>query len=123
MFFKLMPLQHRIIKLIADKPGRIYRSTEIKGFYQNLFILLFYKKCKSVILNQLYYKGLIELHGDVALFIGAKTVSDAKYLTIAASLTPKGIVYYKLYIEEAGPELEPAQSSQTTSRPNLSVIR
>jgi len=126
MFFKPQPLRHKIIRLIATSQGMVYRSSDIKGFYLKLYILLFFQEYKSVILNELYYKGLIELHGDVTLFIRSKTASEAKHLTIAASLTAKGMVYYKLYIEEAGPELKPSQpvqSSQPAQRPKLSIVR
>ena len=123
MFFKLTPLRHKIIRLIMDNKVP-YRNTSITGPYLVLSITLFFKSYKSVILNELYYKGLINLHGDVDLFIKAKTASDIKYLNIAASLTQKGMVYYKLHIQKAGPELVPTSAlSEMQQRQKLSIVR
>lgn len=100
--FKITPLSHRIIKLILNNPIP-YRNTDILSPYLILSITLFFSKFKSVVVNELYEKGLIELHGDVELFMQAKNVSDTKYLKIAASITSKGMAYYKLNIREQAP--------------------
>ncbi|MVN20380.1 hypothetical protein [Mucilaginibacter arboris] len=122
MFFKPSPLRHQIIRLMMENPVP-YRNTDIRGFYLILCTTLFFKKYKSVILNELYYKGLIELRGDINLFIRAKTVSDIKCLNISASLTAKGMAYYRLYIQEAGPELELSLPLETQQKPKLSILR
>ncbi len=124
MFFKPSPLRNKIIQLMMENPAP-YQNTDIGGFYLILFVTLFFKKYKSVILNELYYKGLIELHGDVNLFIRAKTASDVRCLNISASLTDKGMAYYRLYVQEAGPELELSLTSATEQQqqPKLSLVR
>lgn len=123
MFFNQTPLRHQVIRRIAESKNTVYRNTEISGFLTKLYILLFFKRFKSVILNELYYKGLIELHGDVTLFIRAETAIDVSHLNIAASLTAKGMVYYKLYLEEAGPELNLNQHTATQQSSKLSIVR
>lgn len=123
MFFTPTPLRHKIIRMIMDNPAP-YQNSDVIGLYLILSITLFFKRYKSVILNELYYKGLIDLQGDVDLFIKAKTANDIKYLTIAASLTQKGMVYYKLHIQQAGPELETTLATlETQQRPKLSIVR
>lgn len=131
MFFNRVPLRNKIIKMIVNNPVP-YRNTDISSLFLILSITLFFNKYKSVIINELYYKDLIKLHGDVELFIKAKSAKDTRYLRIAASITPKGLCYYKAYILEIEQETEareialPAeQQLEVQSRPErtLSIVR
>lgn len=99
MFFKQTPLSDKIIKLILNNPIP-HRHTDILNPYVMLSITLFFSKYKTVILKELYQKGLIELHGDVALFTKANSIFDTKYLKVSASLTQKGMAYYRLHIQK-----------------------
>lgn len=100
--FTITPLRHKIIKLILNNPVP-NRSTDILSHYLILSITLFFGRFKSVVINELYQTGLIDLHGDVELFMQAKKASDTKYLKIAASITPKGMAYYKIHIQKQAP--------------------
>ncbi|MVN20635.1 hypothetical protein [Mucilaginibacter arboris] len=100
--FNFTSLRHKIIKMIVNNPVPS-RSTDILRPYLILSISLFFSRFKFVVLEELYYKGLIELHGDVALFIDAKKASDTKYLSLTASITTKGMAYYKLHIQKEAP--------------------
>jgi len=82
------------------------------------------------LLDELYNKGLIELHGDVDLFINAKKASDTKYLNIGASLTQKGIAYYRMHIQKEVAEtqtsnvgLQPKTVSKSAQKSTLSIVR
>jgi hypothetical protein len=104
--FKLTPLRDKIIRMILNNPVPD-RATDILRPYLILTTTLFFSKYKSAVLNDLYYKGLIDLHGDVDLFIEAKKLRDTQYLNLAASVTKKGMAYYKLHIEKsAAPQQE-----------------
>lgn len=129
MFFNSTPLRDKILKAILNNPVP-YRNTDITNPYLIFSITLFFKKFKSVLLNELYYKGLIELHGDVDLFIKAKKASDIKYLNIGASLTDKGLSYYKMNVkkdQEASsayyPDMEPFPDAPRRNKSALMVVR
>lgn len=123
MFFTTTPLRHKIIQLIIDNPVP-YRNTDIMNPYLILSITLFFSRYKAVLLNELYYKGLIELHGDVDLFIKSKKASDTKYLSIAASLTQKGMAYYKLNMQNTETEaVAEIPTMENSNRPTLSIVR
>lgn len=94
------PLSHQVLHLIVD--DRI--STQHKNSmnrYLMLNLTLFFSKYKSAILDDLYYKGLVDLHGDVTHFIRAKTLQDIWYLKLGASITVKGMAYYQLNLQKA----------------------
>lgn len=130
MFFKITPLRDKIIKLIANNPVP-YRNTDVINPYLIFSITLFFGRYKSVILNELYYKGLIELHGDIYLFIKANKASDTKYLNIGATLTKKGLAYYRMNIkkDEADTkqvfdtEMQASPVSTLRQRSTLSIVR
>ncbi len=129
MFFKITPLRDKIIKLIINNPIP-YRNTDIINPYLILSITLFFNRFKTVLLNELYYKGMIELHGDVDLFIKAKKASDTKYLNIGASLTQKGMAYYRMNIQKEenedqlfSVEMQPEVVSASTQKSPLSIVR
>ncbi|RYY06029.1 MAG: hypothetical protein EOP43_07455 [Sphingobacteriaceae bacterium] len=129
MFFKTTPLRDKIIKLIINNPIP-YRNTDIINPYLVLSITLFFNRFKTVLLNELYYKGLVELHGDVDLFIKAKKAADTKYLNIGASLTQKGLAYYRMNVQKEentnqlfSVEMQPEPVSTSTQKPNLSIVR
>ncbi|MGI4022301.1 MAG: hypothetical protein ACRYFA_12410 [Janthinobacterium lividum] len=129
MFFKITPLRHKIIQLIVDNPIP-YRNTDIINPYLILSITLFFSRFKTVLLNELYYKGLIELHGDVDLFIKAKKASDTKYLNIGASLTQKGLAYYRINVQKEenenqlfSVEMQPEPVLTSTQKSPLSIVR
>ncbi len=127
MFFTTTPLRDKIIKMILNNPVP-YRNTDIINPYLVLSITLFFSKYKAVILDELYYKGLIELHGDVDLFIQAKKASDTKYLRIAASITQKGMAYYKLHMQTTKGAVTKSvvtenREQNTNIRPTLSIVR
>lgn len=121
MFFTTTPLRHKIIRLILNNPVP-FRNTDIINPYIILSMTLFFGRYKSVILNELYYKGLIELHGDVNLFIKAKSIRDTKYINIAASLTKKGMAYYKLHVQADGERI-PISVMEHNPQPTLSIVR
>jgi hypothetical protein len=129
MFFKITPLRDKIIQLIIDNPIP-YRNTDIINPYLILSITLFFSRFKRVLLNELYYKGMIELHGDVDLFIKAKKASDTRYLNIGASLTQKGMAYYRMNIQKEANEnqlfsieMQPEAVSDNSRRSPLSIVR
>ena len=130
MFFKITPLRDKIIKLIANNPVP-YRNTDIINPYLMFSMTLFFGRYKSVILNELYYKGLIELHGDIYLFIKAKKASDTKYLNIGASLTQKGLAYYRMNINKDKADAKQFFDTETQTNPvsnmrqrtTLSIVR
>lgn len=129
MFFKITPLRDKIIKLIINNPIP-YRNTDIINPYLILSITLFFNRFKTVLLNELYYKGMIELHGDVDLFIKAKKASDTKYLNIGASLTQKGMAYYRMNIQKEenenqlfSVEMQPEPVSNQSQKSALSIVR
>ena len=128
MFFNPTPLRDKIIKLILNNPIP-YRNTDIINPYLILSITFFFSKYKSVILDELYNKGLIQLHGDVDLFIKATKASDTKYLSIAASITPKGMAYYKLHMQSSQPKMQAVRKMETTpnyttrQKNTLSIVR
>ncbi len=129
MFFTPTPLRHKIIQLIWNNPIP-HRTTDIINPYFILSITLFFSRFKSTLLDELYNKGLIELHGDVDLFINAKKASDTKYLNIGASLTQKGIAYYRMHIQKEVAEtqtsnvgLQPKTVSKSAQKSTLSIVR
>lgn len=129
MLFKITPLRDKIIQLIVDNPIP-YRNTDIINPYLILSITLFFSRFKMVLLNELYYKGMIELHGDVDLFIKAKKASDTKYLNIGASLTQKGLAYYRMHIQKEenknqlfSVEMQPESVLTSTRKSTLSIVR
>lgn len=128
MFFNQISLHDKIIKLIVNNPVK-YRNTNLLNPYLILSITLFFSRYKSVIVNELYSKGLIELHGDVDLFLKAASAKDTKYLHISASLTTKGMAYYRLNIEKTAPQVTAITEtySISTARPRykttLSIVR
>jgi len=97
--FNFISLRHKIIKMIVNNPVSS-RGTDILRPYLILSISLFFSRFKFVVLEELYHKGLIELDGDVALFINAKKASDTKYLSLTATITTKGMAYYRLHIQK-----------------------
>ena len=101
--FTITPLRNKIIKTILNNPVP-NRHTNILSPYFILSTTLFFGKYKSVILDELYNKGLIELHGDVDLFSKANKISETKYLNLSASITSKGMAYYNIYIKKEAPE-------------------
>ncbi len=129
MIFNSTPLRDKILKVISNNPVP-YRNTDITNPYLIFSITLFFNKFKTVLLNELYYKGLIELHGDVDLFIKAKKASDIKYLNIGASLTEKGISYYKMNVKKEDvenavyqPDMEPFPVAPRRNKSALSIVR
>ncbi len=120
--FNFTPLRDKIIKLILDNPVP-YRNTDIINPYLILSITFFFSRYKSVLLNELYYKGLIELHGDIDLFIKAKTASDTKYLSIGASITQKGMAYYRLNMKQDVPVAAPVLASEVSPKTTLRIVR
>jgi hypothetical protein len=129
MFFKVTPLRDKIIQLIIDNPIP-YRNTDIINPYLILSITLFFSRFKRVLLNELYYKGMIELHGDVDLFLKAKKASDTRYLNIGASLTQKGLAYYRMNIQKEANEnqlfsieMQPQVTSNNNRKSTLSIVR
>ena len=119
--FNFTPLRNHILKMIINNPVP-YRNTDVKNPYLILCVTLFFKRYKAVIMNELYYKGLIELHGDLALFIRAKTASETRYLRIEASVTAKGMSYYQTHILKAAPQAK-QQATEEFRRPKLSIVR
>lgn len=119
--FYIIPLRDRILRMIISNPIP-YRNTDVKSPYFILVVTLFFTHYKSVILNELYYKGLIELHGDLALFIRAKSANETRYLRLEASVTQKGVSYYQTNILKSAPEAEPPVS-QEDQRKKLSLVR
>lgn len=122
MFFSTTPLRDKIIKMILNNPVP-YRNTDIINPYLVLSITLFFSKYKKAVLNELYYKGLIELQGDVDLFIQAKKASDTKYLCLSASITQKGMAYYKLNIQKTESVVTKFSERDTDQKPILSIVR
>ncbi|MGI4751755.1 MAG: hypothetical protein ACRYFB_14080 [Janthinobacterium lividum] len=129
MFFNTTPLRDKILKLILNNPVP-YRNTDITNPYLIFSITLFFNKFKTVLLNELYYKGLIELHGDVDLFIKAKKASDIKCLNIGASLTDKGLSYYKANVKKEDdqisayyPDMQPFPDTPRRNKSTLSIVR
>lgn len=123
MFFTLTPLRDKIIKLILNNPIP-NRDTDILNPYVMLSVTLFFSKYHSVILNELYYKGLIELHGDVTLFKKAKSLRDTKYLKVSASLTQKGMAYYRLHIQKDESNIASSfLASATDKKHTLHIVR
>lgn len=120
MQFRFIPLRNQIIKWIYNNPIT-GRSTDIINPFL-LIVTLFFSKYKSVILNELYYKNLINLHGDVDLFIGSKSLKDIKYINITASLTEKGKAYYKMNIQ---PEIDVKENLSSTKQRKqiLTIVR
>ncbi len=114
MFFNQVPLRNKILKLIVNNPVPL-RNTDILSPYLILSITFFFNRYKSVIVNELYFKGLIDLHGDVDLFMKAKRAKDTKYLRISASLTAKGKAYYQLHVEKPEEELDLKTTEQYTA--------
>lgn len=121
MLFSTDSLRHKIIKLIVNNPVA-GRNTDIVNPYLSLSIALFFSRYKSVVVEELYEKGLIDLHGDVDLFIASKKLSEIKYLSISASLTQKGLAYYRLHIEKAKPETN-YNYEPVIKRGTLSIVR
>ncbi|MEX8548503.1 MAG: hypothetical protein V5804_12950 [Mucilaginibacter sp.] len=100
--FTITPLRDKIIKMILNNPVPD-RNTDIINPFMIWSITFFFGKYQSVLVNELYKKGLVELHGDVELFMQAKKISDTKYLKVAASITKKGMAYYKIHIQKEAP--------------------
>lgn len=100
--FKFTSLHDKIINLIVNNPVA-YRNTDLINPSLTFSFTLFFSKYQSIILNELYNKGLIELHGDIDLFTKAKKASDTKYLSLTASITTKGMAYYKLHLQKEAP--------------------
>jgi len=122
--FKPIPLHYKIIRLISNNPFP-NRNTNINP-YSITGAKLFFKRYKSLILNKLYYKDLIELHGDVDLFIKAEKASATRYICIEASLTKKGIKYFELNIKKEKENLPAVYSNHTptnTKTPTKSPLR
>jgi hypothetical protein len=119
--FHFTPLRDRVLQMIISNPVP-HRNTDIRSPYSFLGITLFFTKYKSVILNELYYKGLIELHGDVTLYIKAKSASETRYLRVEASVTRKGMNYYHSNISQSTSEVV-QQTNYEYQRPKLSVVR
>lgn len=119
--FNTIPLRDIILRMIVNNPVK-YRNTNVKSPYFLLGITFFFIRYKSVILNELYYKGLIDLHGDLTLFIKAKTARETGYLRVEASVTQKGMSYYHTNILGKAPQAEQI-SCQEYKRKKLSVIR
>ncbi|RYE30400.1 MAG: hypothetical protein EOP42_12280 [Sphingobacteriaceae bacterium] len=129
MFFNTTPLRDKILKSIFNNPVP-FRNTDITSPFLVFGITLFFSKFKNVLLNELYYKGLIEMHGDVDLFIKAKKASEVKYLNIGASLTDKGLAYYKMNVKKTDeqnsiyyPDMEPFPAAPRRNKTTLMVVR
>ena len=129
MFFNTTPLRDKILKAIFNNPVP-YRNTDITNPYLIFSITLFFNKFKTVLLNELYYKGLIELTGDVDLFIKAKKAADVKYLNIGATFTDKGLSYYKTNVKKADdqdsayhPDMEPFAPAPRRNKSALMIVR
>ncbi|RYE37229.1 MAG: hypothetical protein EOP42_00460 [Sphingobacteriaceae bacterium] len=129
MFFNTTPLRDKILKVIINNPVPC-RNTDITNPYLIFSITLFFKKFKTVLLNELYYKGLIDLHGDVDLFIKSKKAADIKYLNIGASLTTKGLSYYKMNVNKTAdqdsayqPDMEPFAPAPRRNKSTLMIVR
>ena len=122
MFYSKTSLKHKIIKLIKNNPIN-HRNTDIINPYFSLSITFFYKRYKAVVIEDLYEQGLINLHGDVDLFILSEKLVDTKYLNISASLTQKGIAYYRLHIQKLQVAQEPVMLEQPLRRGTLSIVR
>lgn len=122
MFYSTTSLRHKIIKLIGNNPVA-GRKTDIVNPYLSLSITLFFSKYKSVVVEELYNEGLIELHGDVDLFIASKTLNETKYLSISATLTQKGLTYYRLHIQKNKPETAVISVQTSNRRGTLSIVR
>ncbi|WP_419802987.1 hypothetical protein [Mucilaginibacter sp.] len=129
MFFNTTPLRDKILKSILNNPVP-YRNTDITNPYLIFSITLFFKKFKTVLLNELYYKGLIDLQGDVDLFIKAKKAADIKYLNIGASVTEKGLSYYRMNVKKADdentpyhPDMEPFPDAPRRNKSTLMIVR
>ena len=100
--FTITPLRDKIIKMILNNPVP-NRNTDVINPFMIWSITFFFGKYQLVLVNELYKKGLVELHGDVELFMQAKKLSDTKYLKVAASITKKGMAYYKIHIQKEAP--------------------
>ncbi len=120
--FNFAPLRNQILQMIINNPVP-NRNTDVRSPYLVLSINLFFAKYKSVVLNELYYKGLIELHGDVSLFIKAKSASATRYLRVEASVTPKGMAYYYTHILKSAPVAKQEPGQEDFKRPKLSIVR
>lgn len=120
--FNFTPLRDKILQMVINNPVP-YRNTDVRNPYFVLGINLFFTKYKSVVMNELYYKGLIELHGDVNLFIKAKSASQTRYLRVEASVTPKGMSYYQTNVLKTVPETEQESIQADFNRPKLSIVR
>lgn len=119
--FNFTPLRDKIIRAILNNPVT-NRNTNILSPYFILSTTLFFGKYKSVILNELYNKGLIELHGDIDLFTKSNKISDTKYLSVTASITSKGRAYYKLYIQKEVPEAKQEFSFKSYPQTTLRLV-
>ncbi len=128
MFFQTTPLRDKILKVIFNNPVP-YHNTDITNPYLIFSITLFFSRFKNVLLNQLYYKGLIDLTGDVDLFIKAKKAADTKYLKIGATLTDKGLSYYKTNVKKEEeisvyyPDMEPFEPAPRRNKSTLMIVR
>jgi len=116
--FKFTPLRNKIIKMILNNPVS-GRNTDILNPYLILSNTLFFSRYKTAVLNDLYSKGLIDLEGDVDLFTNAKKISDLKYLSVTASVTKKGMAFYKLHVEKAA--TAPQQEFRFKSYPQTTL--
>ncbi len=119
--FDIIPLRDRILRMVINNPVQ-FRNTDVRSPYFLLWITLFFTRYKSVILNELYYKGLIDLHGDLTLFSRAKSARETRYLRVEASVTPKGMRYYQSNILKSVPETA-GSNLQECKRQKLSIVR
>ncbi|MGI4805739.1 MAG: hypothetical protein ACRYFL_13295 [Janthinobacterium lividum] len=128
MFFNTTPLRDKILKTILSNPAP-YRNTDITNPYLLFSMTLFFNKFKNVLLNELYYKGLIELQGDVDLLIKAKKAADFKHLNFTMLITDKGLAYAKINLKNDDqtpayePDMEPFPVAPRRNKKALMIVR